>query len=48
MTFGFASTYKKSIKKAAKKEEARIKVENSEADILMIAGKEDNIWNSYE
>lgn len=46
--FGFASTYKKSIKKATNREEARIKVENSEADILMIAGKEDNIWNSYD
>lgn len=46
--FGFASTYKKSIEKAANKEEARIKVENSEADILMITGKEDNIWNSYD
>ncbi|MBN3346497.1 acyl-CoA thioesterase [Clostridium botulinum] len=46
--FGFASTYKKSIEKAVNKEEARIKVENSEADILMITGKEDNIWNSYD
>ncbi|RDY22520.1 acyl-CoA thioesterase [Romboutsia maritimum] len=48
MIFGFASTYKKSIERAVNKEEARIKVENSEADILMITGKEDNIWNSYE
>jgi esterase/lipase len=46
--FGFASTYRKSIEKALNKEEARIKVENSEADILMISGKEDNIWNSYD
>lgn len=46
--FGFVSTYKKSIERADNKEEARIKVENSEADILMIAGKEDNIWNSYD
>lgn len=46
--FGFASTYKKSIERAANKEEARIKVENSEADILMVTGKEDNIWNSYD
>ncbi|MCC0643276.1 MULTISPECIES: acyl-CoA thioesterase/bile acid-CoA:amino acid N-acyltransferase family protein [unclassified Clostridioides] len=46
--FGFASTYKKSIVRADNKEEARIKVENSEADILMISGKEDNIWNSYD
>ncbi|WP_297421093.1 acyl-CoA thioesterase/bile acid-CoA:amino acid N-acyltransferase family protein [Clostridium sp.] len=46
--FGFASTYKKSIERATNKEEARIKVENSEADILMVSGKEDNIWNSYD
>lgn len=46
--FGFASTYKKSIERATNKEEARIKVENSEADILMITGKADNIWNSYD
>lgn len=46
--FGIASTYKKSIERADNKEEARIKVENSEADILMITGKSDNIWNSYD
>lgn len=46
--FGFASTYKKSIERATNKEDARIKVENSEADILMFTGKEDNIWNSYD
>ncbi|HBG4644376.1 TPA: acyl-CoA thioesterase/BAAT N-terminal domain-containing protein [Clostridioides difficile] len=46
--FGFNSTYKKSLKRAENRKEARIKIENSKADILMIAGKEDNIWNSYE
>ncbi|MBE6829007.1 MAG: acyl-CoA thioesterase, partial [Ruminococcaceae bacterium] len=46
--FGFASTYKKSLEKANNKEVARIKVENSEADILLICGKKDNIWNSYD
>lgn len=46
--FGFASTYKKSIERSINREEARIKIENSEADILLIAGKEDNIWNSYD
>lgn len=46
--FGFASTYRKSIEKATNLEEARIKVENSEADILLICGKKDNIWDSYE
>lgn len=46
--FGFASTYQKSVEKAKSREEARIKLENSEADILMICGKKDNIWNSYD
>ena len=46
--FGFASTYKKCVELAANKEEARIKVENSEADLLIVTGKEDNIWNGYE
>lgn len=44
--FGFATTYKKSIEKSQNKEEARIKLENSEADCLLVSGKEDNIWNS--
>ncbi|WP_313183395.1 acyl-CoA thioesterase/bile acid-CoA:amino acid N-acyltransferase family protein [Lacrimispora sp.] len=46
--FGFASTYKKSVERAVNKEEARIKIENSEADILLICGENDNIWNSYD
>lgn len=46
--FGFAGTYRKCLEKATNKEEARIKVENSNADILLICGKEDNIWNSYD
>ncbi|MVB11639.1 hypothetical protein CAFE_23610 [Caprobacter fermentans] len=46
--FGFVSTYKKSLEKAGNKEAARIKIENSDADILLICGKKDNIWNSYD
>ncbi|WP_019913645.1 acyl-CoA thioesterase/bile acid-CoA:amino acid N-acyltransferase family protein [Paenibacillus sp. HW567] len=46
--FGFASTYRKSIEKATNREASRIKVENSAADILLICGKKDNIWNSYD
>jgi esterase/lipase len=46
--FGFTSTYKKSIEKAANKLDARIKIENSDAEILLIAGEKDNIWNSYD
>lgn len=46
--FGFLGTYRESINRADNREEARIKIENSKADILLIAGKEDNIWNSYD
>jgi esterase/lipase len=46
--FGFCNTYKKSLLASLNKEEARIKVEDSNADLLLICGEEDNIWNSYE
>lgn len=46
--FGFGSTYKKCVELADNKEEARIKVENSEADLLIATGKEDNIWDGYD
>lgn len=46
--FGFTSTYRKSIEKADNRSEARINVENSQADILLICGEKDNIWNSHE
>lgn len=46
--FGFATTYKKSVEIANNKEEARIKIENAHADLLLIAGQEDNVWNTHE
>jgi len=46
--FGFASTYQRAIEKATNREEARIKIENASADLLLICGKSDNIWNSYD
>ncbi len=46
--FGFASTYKRAIGKSVNREEARIKIENASADILLVCGKSDNIWNSYD
>ena len=46
--FGFASTYKRAIRKSVNREEARIKIENASADILLVCGKSDNIWNSYD
>jgi esterase/lipase len=47
-SFGFASTYKKCIERATNKEAARIKIEHSDADLLLVCGEEDNIWNSYD
>ncbi len=46
--FGYAYTYKTGIAQAVNKEEARIKIENAKADILLIAGENDNIWNSSD
>ncbi len=46
--FGYAYTYKTGIDQAENKEEARIKIEKAKADILLIAGENDNIWNSSD
>ncbi|PEI82680.1 acyl-CoA thioesterase [Bacillus pseudomycoides] len=46
--FGFATTYKKSVEIAKNKEDARIKIENAHAHILLIAGQEDNVWNTRD
>lgn len=46
--FGIACCYQKGLEAADNKEEARIKVEAADADILLFAGKEDGIWNSYD
>ncbi|WP_025682745.1 acyl-CoA thioesterase/bile acid-CoA:amino acid N-acyltransferase family protein [Paenibacillus maysiensis] len=46
--FGLTTTYKKSVEAAKNKEDARIKIENANADILLIAGMEDNVWNTYD
>lgn len=46
--FGLTSTHKKCIDIAENKEEARIKIENSEAELLIVTGKDDNIWNGYD
>lgn len=46
--FGFTTTYKKSVEIAKDKEDARIKIENAHADLLLIAGQEDNVWNTYD
>lgn len=46
--FGYAYTYKTGVDTATNKEAARIKVENAKADLLLIAGEKDNIWNAYD
>lgn len=46
--FGFTTTYKKSVERARNKEEARIKIENANANLLLISGHKDNIWNTHE
>jgi len=46
--FGYAYTYKTCLLSAGNREAARIKIENAKADILLIAGEEDNIWNAWD
>ena len=46
--FGYVTTYRKGLKAATNTEAARIKVEESNADLLLFAGRRDGIWNSYD
>jgi dienelactone hydrolase len=46
--FGYVTTYRKGVKAAMNAEAARIKVEESNADLLLFAGRRDGIWNSYD
>jgi hypothetical protein len=46
--FGFAHMYEKCLSAATNKEEARIKIENSNADLLLFTSKQCNIWNTYD
>jgi dienelactone hydrolase len=46
--FGFTHVYRKSVIKTKNAEAARIRIENAKADILMFAGKEDNIWSAFD
>ena len=45
--FGFAFMYRKSLELANNAEEARIKVENSNADILLCSGQHDGWWDTH-
>jgi dienelactone hydrolase len=46
--FGFAYMYRKSLENANNKEEARIKIENSNADILLFGGQKDGWWDTHD
>ncbi len=46
--FGLTYTHKKALNAAKDREVARIKIENAKANILLFAGKQDNMWNSYD
>jgi dienelactone hydrolase len=46
--FGFAYMYRKSLEIAENKEEARIKMENSNADILLFGGQKDGWWDTHD
>jgi esterase/lipase len=46
--FGFARMYEKCLAIASNKEEARIKIENSEADLLLFTSRQCNMWNTYD
>jgi len=46
--FGYTHTYREGLFRAKNKEDARIKIENASADLLLFAGKQDNIWNAYD
>jgi len=46
--WGFAYHYRKSLEVANNREEARIKVENSNADILLFGGQKDGWWDTHD
>jgi dienelactone hydrolase len=45
---GFAYLYRKSLEAAKNREEARIKLENSKADILLFGGQKDGWWDTHD
>jgi len=46
--FEFASIYKKVIALAQNREEARIKVEDAQTDLLLFTSKQCGMWNTYD
>jgi hypothetical protein len=48
MPFGYTYVHEQALSAAKNKEAARIKVENAQADLLLFAGKQNNMWNTYD
>jgi hypothetical protein len=46
--FEFASVYRKGLATAQKKESARIRVEDANADLLLLTTKQCGMWNTYD
>ena len=46
--FEFASVYKKGIEVAQNRQEARIKVEDAQSDLLLVTSKKCGMWNTYD
>lgn len=46
--FGYTPVYEKSLGHATNKDDARIKVENSNADFLFCTSKDCGMWNTYD
>lgn len=46
--FGYTRTFIKGLAEARNKPEARIPVENAQADLLIFTGKQCNMWNTYD
>ncbi|MCL1803576.1 MAG: acyl-CoA thioesterase/BAAT N-terminal domain-containing protein [Eubacteriaceae bacterium] len=46
--FGYTHTHVMGLKRARNKEQARIKVEEIKADLLIFSGKQCNMWNSHD
>lgn len=46
--FGLTFTYKKGVESANNQEDARIKVENAQADLLLVTSTDCGMWNTYD
>lgn len=46
--FGYTHTHVAGLRRARNKEDARIRVTDAKADLLMFSGKQCNMWNTYD